>query len=197
MSFDFLDQFVLFSCEWSDVPNFRYPITRLLKDYRLRVVFTSPRIEAFYVILIDFYGRREEVTGGLGPLDFLIWQFPDIFSKYVCFLSFEREKWNFTLFSPPTKIFIATSGKIRYFPRRKSFRHPCSSPQMRKSASRVSSLSTCRQVMGRLQISPTGPSAYSPSAVLGHPRDDRWTMVWIYFEIFMVERNCPVASFTQ
>jgi len=49
-----------------------------------------------------------------------------IFSKKGCFLSFEREKWNFTACPPPPgKILMVTSEKIHYCPhRKKSFRRP-------------------------------------------------------------------------
>ena len=49
-----------------------------------------------------------------------------IFSKKGSFLRFERVKWNFTVCALPGKIFLATSGKMRYWPLlEKIFRCPC------------------------------------------------------------------------
>ena len=39
-----------------------------------------------------------------------------IFNEKRCFLSFEKEKWNFTTFGFHRKMFLDTSGKIHYCP---------------------------------------------------------------------------------
>jgi len=64
------------------------------------------------IFLLMGVGRWDKWASPCWILKFDIFYY--IFSKKGCFLSFEKEKWNFTTFgSPLGEIFMATSGKMR------------------------------------------------------------------------------------
>jgi len=67
-------------------------------------------------------------SGEALPLDFKILHSPiKVLAKKGCFLSFETEKWNFTIFGRPSKILFGYLRKIHYRPPtwKTSFRSPC------------------------------------------------------------------------